>query len=220
MTINSEATQSFCLKMTEAIDQCVGEVMLNKAIYDSYQANMAEISAEKSYTLLGQGTKVADALSVKPSLALTSGKKFLSHPKMGKEIFGPFSLIVSCENDNELSEILMKIEGQLTFSFMGQEKEFNEQAHLIALAKEKAGRIIFNGVPTGVEVGYAMIHGGPFPATTAPNSTSVGTDAIRRFVRPVCYQDAPQSLLPMALKDNNPLEIFRKINGKWCQDKI
>ena len=109
----------------------------------------------------------------------------------------------------------MKIEGQLTFSFMGQEKEFNEQAHLIALAKEKAGRIIFNGVPTGVEVGYAMIHGGPFPATTAPNNTSVGTDAIRRFARPVCYQDAPQSLLPMALKDNNPLEIFRKINGKW-----
>ena len=93
----------------EAIDQCVGDVMLNKAIYDSYEANMAEISAEKSYTLLGQGTKVADALSVKPSLALTSGKKFLNHPKMGKEIFGPFSLIVSCENDNELSEILMKI---------------------------------------------------------------------------------------------------------------
>ena len=220
LTIDSEETQSFCSRMTEAIDQCVGEVMLNKAIYDSYEANMAEISTEKSYTLLGQGTKVAGALSVKPSLALTSGKKFLTHPKMGQEIFGPFSLIVSCENDNELSEILMKIEGQLTFSFMGQEKEFNEQAHLIALAKEKAGRIIFNGVPTGVEVGYAMIHGGPFPATTAPNSTSVGTDAIRRFARPVCYQDAPQSLLPMALKDNNPLEIFRKINGKWCQDKI
>ena len=101
---------------------------------------------------------------------------------------------------------------------MGQEKEFNEQAHLIALAKEKAGRIIFNGVPTGVEVGYAMIHGGPFPATTAPNSTSVGTDAIRVARRFVIKM--PQSLLPMALKDNNPLEIFRKINGKWCQDKI
>ncbi len=220
LTVDSEATQSFCLNMAEAIEQSVGEVMLNKAIFDTYEANMAEISAESAYTLLGQGIKVTDSLAVKPCLALTSGKKFLTHPKMSQEIFGPFSLIVLCENQDELSEILMKIEGQLTLSFMGEETEFEEQAHLVALAQEKAGRIIFNGVPTGVEVGYAMIHGGPFPASTVPSSTSVGADAIRRFARPVCFQDAPQSLLPMALQDDNPLEIFRKINGKWCQDKI
>ena len=88
------------------------------------------------------------------------------------------------------------------------------------MAQEKAGRIIFNGVPTGVEVGHAMIHGGPFPATTAPNSTSVGADAVKRFARPICFQDSPQSLLPMSLQDENPLEIYRKINGEWSQDKI
>jgi len=220
LAIEGEAAQHFCSKMTDAIQQTLGEVVLNRAIYDKYEASIAEISSEKAFALLGQGTKAQGALAVQPSLALTSGKKFLAHPKMAQEIFGPYSLIVLCEHHEELAEILMQIEGQLTLSFMGEESEFEEQAHLIALAQEKAGRIIFNGVPTGVEVGYAMIHGGPFPATTAPNSTSVGADAIKRFARPVCFQDAPQSLLPMSLQDENPLEIFRKINGKWSQDKI
>ncbi|MDB4605918.1 aldehyde dehydrogenase family protein, partial [Cyclobacteriaceae bacterium] len=220
LAIEGEAAQHFCSKMTDAIQQTLGEVVLNRAIYDKYEASIAEISSEKACALLGQGTKAQGALAVQPSLALTSGKKFLAHPKMAQEIFGPYSLIVLCEHHEELAEILMQIEGQLTLSFMGEESEFEEQAHLIALAQEKAGRIIFNGVPTGVEVGYAMIHGGPFPATTAPNSTSVGADAIKRFARPVCFQDAPQSLLPMSLQDENPLEIFRKINGKWSQDKI
>ena len=220
LAIEGEAAQHFCSKMTDAIEQTLGEVVLNRAIYDKYEASIAEISSEKACALLGQGTKAQGALAVQPSLALTSGKKFLAHPKMAQEIFGPYSLIVLCEHHEELAEILMQIEGQLTLSFMGEESEFEEQAHLIDLAQEKAGRIIFNGVPTGVEVGYAMIHGGPFPATTAPNSTSVGADAIKRFARPVCFQDAPQSLLPMSLQDENPLEIFRKINGKWSQDKI
>jgi NADP-dependent aldehyde dehydrogenase len=206
--------------MTDAIQQTLGEVMLNRTIYDKYEASISEISSEKSYTLLGQGTKAQGALSVQPSLALTSGEKFLTHPKMAQEIFGPYSLVVLCEHQEELAEILMQIEGQLTLSFMGEETEFEEQVHLIVLAQEKVGRIIFNGVPTGVEVGHSMIHGGPFPATTAPNSTSVGADAIKRFARPVCFQDAPQSLLPMALQDENPLKIFRKINGKWSLDKI
>ena len=220
LAIEGEAAQHFCSKMTDAIQQTLGEVMLNRVIYDKYEASISEISSEKSYTLLGQGTKAQGALSVQPSLALTSGKKFLTHPKMSQEIFGPYSLIVLCEHQEELAEILMQIEGQLTLSFMGEETEFEEQEHLIALAQEKVGRIIFNGVPTGVEVGHSMIHGGPFPATTAPNSTSVGADAIKRFARPVCFQDAPQSLLPMALQDENPLKIFRKINGKWSLDKI
>ena len=220
LAIEGEAAQHFCSKMTDAIQQTLGEVVLNRAIYDKYEASIAEISSEKAFALLGQGTKAQGALAVQPSLALTSGRKFLAHPKMAQEIFGPYSLIVLCEHHEELAEILMQIEGQLTLSFMGEESEFEEQAHLIALAQEKAGRIIFNGVPTGVEVGYAMIHGGPFPATTAPSSTSVGADAIKRFARPVCFQDAPQSLLPMSLQDENPLKIFRKINGKWSQDKI
>ena len=220
LAIEGEAAQHFCSKMTDAIQQTLGEVMLNRTIYDKYEASISEISSKKSYTLLGQGTKAQGALSVQPSLALTSGEKFLTHPKMAQEIFGPYSLVVLCEHQEELAEILMQIEGQLTLSFMGEETEFEEQEHLIALAQEKAGRIIFNGVPTGVEVGHSMIHGGPFPATTAPNSTSVGADAIKRFARPVCFQDAPQSLLPMALQDENPLKIFRKINGKWSLDKI
>ena len=220
LAIEGEAAQHFCSKMTDAIQQTLGEVMLNRTIYDKYEASISEISSEKSYTLLGQGTKAQGALSVQPSLALTSGEKFLTHPKMAQEIFGPYSLVVLCEHQEELAEILMQIEGQLTLSFMGEETEFEEQEHLIALAQEKAGRIIFNGVPTGVEVGHSMIHGGPFLATTAPNSTSVGADAIKRFARPVCFQDAPQSLLPMALQDENPLKIFRKINGKWSLDKI
>jgi 2,5-dioxopentanoate dehydrogenase len=91
---------------------------------------------------------------------------------------------------------------------------------LIAIAQEKAGRVIFNGVPTGVEVCHAMVHGGPFPATTQPNSTSVGAEAIKRFSRPVCFQNAPQSILPLALQDENPLNIFRKINGTLTKQRL
>ncbi|HEV3222750.1 MAG TPA: aldehyde dehydrogenase (NADP(+)), partial [Puia sp.] len=93
-------------------------------------------------------------------------------------------------------------------------------AGCIEILTGKAGRLIFNGVPTGVEVSYAMVHGGPFPATTDARSTSVGADAIKRFLRPVCFQDCPQDLLPDALKNENPLGILRKINGKFTRESI
>jgi NADP-dependent aldehyde dehydrogenase len=123
--------------------------------------------------------------------------------------------MVVYENTAELMAVAKKLHGQLTISLWGDNDEFNAHKEFINLLEEKCGRLLFRGVPTGVEVGYAMQHGGPFPATMDSRSTSVGAHAIKRFARPIAFQDMPQELLPDALKDGNPLGIMRQVNGKF-----
>jgi len=123
-------------------------------------------------------------------------------------------MVVSCDTQEEMIAVAEALEGQLTTTIMGSDEEISKQKTLIEVIREKAGRLIFNGVPTGVEVGYAMHHGGPYPSASSSMYTSVGTDAILRFVRPMCFQNAPQAILPDALKDGNPLNIWRIVNGK------
>ena len=134
---------------------------------------------------------------------------------MQNEVFGPSSLIVVCENENELQTVLRSLHGQLTATIIGTADDLKQFQNCSDILIERVGRVIYNGVPTGVEVSHSMMHGGPFPATTYSHFTSVGTEAIKRFLRPVCYQDCPQELLPDALKDENPLHIMRKLNGKF-----
>jgi 2,5-dioxopentanoate dehydrogenase len=136
------------------------------------------------------------------------------------EVFGPSSLVVVCENENDLRAALNSLHGQLTATVMGTEEDIKGFQSHIELLVARVGRIIYNGVPTGVEVAHAMMHGGPFPATTFSHFTSVGTEAIKRFLRPVCYQDCPEPFLPDALKDENPLRIMRKLNGEYTRDAV
>ena len=112
---------------------------------------------------------------------------------------------------------IQSLHGQLTGTVMGDTNDFNNYQDCISGLSLKVGRLIYNGVPTGVEVCHAMVHGGPFPATTDARSTSVGADAIKRYARPFCWQDCPQELLPAALKDDNPLKIMRKLNGQYTR---
>ena len=150
----------------------------------------------------------------------TRAQSFLKNSELHEELFGPSTLIVSCETAGELEEIARSLEGQLTVSVHATEQDLKEHAGLIDLLREKAGRLVFGGVPTGVEVGPAMHHGGPYPATTDSRFTSVGTAAILRFVRPVCYQDSPSECLPPELQDENPRGIWRFVDGEWTQASI
>ena len=147
------------------------------------------------------------------TLARVTAEVFLANPLLHEEVFGPFSLLVECRSAAEMYACRKILEGQLTTSFMGTTADFNNFAPLIELATMKAGRVIFNGVPTGVEVTDAMVHGGPAPATTDSRFTAVGPMAIYRWTRPVCWQNAPDFLLPPALQAENPQGIWRRVNG-------
>jgi acyl-CoA reductase-like NAD-dependent aldehyde dehydrogenase len=162
--------------------------------------------------------KVADPkhlINGSTALAEIKASNWLKDKVFQKEVFGAFAMMVVYENDLELVEIAKHLHGQLTITVWAEEDELKTQLYLINLLEEKCGRLLFKGVPTGVEVGYAMQHGGPYPSTTAPNSTSVGAFAIKRFARPIAFQDMPQELLPDALRDGNPLGIWRMVNGNW-----
>jgi NADP-dependent aldehyde dehydrogenase len=155
-----------------------------------------------------------------PALLSIAASDFINQPSLQDEVFGPCSLLVICDNKQQLEEALSNIHGQLTGSIFGVDAELQEYRSVFEILQNKTGRVIFNNVPTGVEVCHAMVHGGPFPATTDSRSTSVGSEAIRRFVRPVCYQDCPQSLLPIYLQDENKANIMRKVNGNLTRDAI
>ncbi len=148
-----------------------------------------------------------------PVLLRTDAANFRSHPELAAEVFGPFALLIAAGTVAELEQIAEGLEGQLTATIHGTPDDLRDARPLVRRLERKAGRLIVNGFPTGVEVCPAMNHGGPYPATTDVRFTSVGTAALLRFVRPVCYQDFPPGLLPDALKDENPLKLRRLVNG-------
>ena len=190
-------------------------LMLNTNICKSYYENLSKVSKEKNVEqLLVKESKETQNLGATGILKV-SAKDFISNKNLQTEIFGPATLLVACLSETEMQQALHSLHGQLTGTIYGTEKEISANASLIETLQSKVGRLIFNGVPTGVEVSHAMVHGGPFPSTSDSRHTSVGADAIKRFVRPVCWQDCPDEFLPPELKRNNPLKIMRKVNGKY-----
>jgi NADP-dependent aldehyde dehydrogenase len=154
------------------------------------------------------------------AIGSVTASRFLSDHSLMQEVFGPFTLVVECKNEEELIAVGASIEGQLTATILGEPSDAGVSKKLLSKLKSKAGRILFQGVPTGVAVTEAMQHGGPFPATTDNRFTSVGTDAVYRWLRPVAFQDCPNELLPAALQNENPLGILRTIDGKLTTDAI
>lgn len=144
----------------------------------------------------------------------------MRHARLAHEIYGPATVVVTCESAVEMLEIARSLHGHITATVHADDADFAEGAELLAILKRKAGRLVVNAFPTGVEVCPAMHHGGPYPATTDSRSTSVGTAAILRFARPVCYQDAPESWLPEELRDSNPRGILRLIDGVPTRDPL
>jgi NADP-dependent aldehyde dehydrogenase len=189
--------------------------LLTKTIHSAYDSALAERKIDTSVTLVAEASPPADAAGFAANSALfeTDATAFLGSD-LAAEIFGPTTLLVRHAVRDQLLDIARSLEGQLTATIHGTEQDLHDFADLVAILETKAGRLIFNGFPTGVEVCHAMVHGGPYPSTSDGRSTSVGTRAIFRFTRPVCYQGFPDEALPAELKDSNPLRILRMVDGQ------
>lgn len=188
--------------------------MLSPGIAEAFRSATRATASSDGVRRVAEGAPVeAIACPGVPVLFETDGAAFLARPDLQEEMFGPASLVVRVRDDDELARIIDVLEGQLTATVHGSPGDREQAADLVERLELLAGRVLYGGWPTGVEVGPAMVHGGPFPATSAPSTTSVGMRAIERFLRPVAYQDVPEELLPAELRDDNPLHVFRRIDG-------
>ena len=199
--------------MSEGIGGVPAGVMLTSGIRGNYQKGIEKLRSTKGVNVLAKGKEESSLCHGTSYLLDTTAQSFLEQPILQEEVFGPSTLAVTAENKEELLKTAETLHGHLTITIHGTEEDLLENQDLIKILEQKAGRLIINGYPTGVEVCHSMVHGGPFPATTDGRSTSVGTAAINRFVRPVCYQNFSTALLPDELKDDNPLNIWRLVNG-------
>ena len=206
---------AFTRKLQQLVGGSTPFHLLTKAIHSSYDSGIAARKADTSVRLVAEGPHVTAGASfaVTPALFETDAAAFLDSDLDG-EIFGPATLLVQHSSREQVLSIARSLEGHLTATIHGTEQDLAEFADLIAILENKVGRIVFNGFPTGVEVTHAMVHGGPYPSTSDGRSTSVGSQAIFRFVRLVCYQGFPDTALPDALKNDNPLGIWRMVDGE------
>jgi alpha-ketoglutaric semialdehyde dehydrogenase len=207
-------------KLEEEFQQTAGGVMLADNIYKHYNSGVDRHSAVAGVETLAKG-KSSNAMNTpSPVLFKTSSSVLKENPGLAEEIFGPASMVVEAASKEDVLGIARNLSGHLTATVHGTEDDLVVYKDLLDILEQKVGRVIINGFPTGVEVCSAMVHGGPFPATTDSRSTSVGTAAIFRFTRPVSLQSMPQALLPDELKNANPLGIWRLVNGKLSKEAI
>jgi NADP-dependent aldehyde dehydrogenase len=208
------------------LQQAVGESapfhLLTGVIRSSYCSGIADRKAKQGVKLVAEKTTSSNGqeLGVGAALFETDAQIFLRDPDLAGEIFGPATLLVHHSNHGEVLEAARNLEGHLTATIHGTEQDLCEFRDLIAVLERKVGRLVINGFPTGVEVSHAMVHGGPYPSTSDGRSTSVGSQAIFRFCRPVCYQGFPEAVLPDELKDGNPLGIWRMLDGEMTRESV
>jgi 2,5-dioxopentanoate dehydrogenase len=217
IAVEGDGLNRFIQALSQEIRKANSGTMLHQGIADNYAKKLTNTLVQKGVKIEGQSSSEANASQGRPHVASVSGEEFMKNPRLAEEVFGPFSLIVCCKNNDELHSVVNRSHGQLTSTVIADEVELAKYSSLLNMLVEKAGRIVVNGVPTGVEVCPSMQHGGPFPATTDSRFSAVGTDAIKRFVRPVAFQNFPDSLLPDELKEVNPLKIWRLRNNEWCK---
>jgi NADP-dependent aldehyde dehydrogenase len=207
--------EAFKQMLAKSLESVAPTTMLHAGICAAYQRGLSRVSEIEGVQPLARSSKPADPAKTQgePVLVCTSAADFRRHPELAEEVFGPFSLLIAAKTMSELEDIARGLEGQLTATVHGTARDLQDASVLLRILERKAGRLVINGFPTGVEVCPSMTHGGPHPATTDSRFTSVGTAAFLRFVRPVTYQNFPASLLPEALKNENPLGLTRLVNG-------
>jgi alpha-ketoglutaric semialdehyde dehydrogenase len=216
--IRGETFEGFLARAGELFAAAPPGTMLHAGILKSYEAAVGRLKQLSS--LKGSrpaATPEASRTQASAYLFSTDATVFVEHKQLGEEVFGPTALAVVCESPDQLREVAESLEGSLTATIHGTPDDLHEFAWLVRVLENKAGRLIFNGFPTGVEVCPSMQHGGPYPATTDSRSTSVGTAAIKRFARSVCYQNFPQEALPVELRDENERAIWRLVNNCWSK---
>lgn len=214
--LRSADADAFLQSLGALVRSAPSGVMLTSGIRTAFTEHRDAIIRVPGVRLLAsaEATPAALGAQIQPSVAVTTAHDFLATPTLATEAFGPFALAVLAESADEILACAATLEGQLTATIHGNSADLMSARTLLAHLEQRAGRIVINAFPTGVEVCHAMNHGGPYPATTDTRYTSVGTAAMLRFARPVCYQDMPDDLLPPALQHANPLTIRRLLNGE------
>jgi alpha-ketoglutaric semialdehyde dehydrogenase len=222
VALDDAHTAAFVAEATRRLAEVGAGVLLNEHICSAFDEGVGRFGAHKGVSRVAQGkAAVGDSgYYAQAALYSTTADYLAAHPEIQEEVFGPVSLLIKCKSADEMLRVAGMIKGQLTATLHGESAELAAQAELADRLSLRVGRILVNGFPTGVEVCDAMVHGGPFPATTDSRFTSVGTTAIARFVRPVCYQNFPEALLPDALRNDNPLNLMRMVNGEPTRAKI
>ncbi|WP_298900623.1 aldehyde dehydrogenase (NADP(+)) [uncultured Psychroserpens sp.] len=218
--LKSEDLSNFITKLSEEIVAIEPSCMLHPNILGAYEANKEKTLSQPNLNVSADYTSEVLPNYAKQAITTVSGVTFIENPTLHQEVFGPFSMVVQCENVTELEEVISNLEGQLTGTVIANDKEANNYTGVISALQNRVGRIIYNGVPTGVEVCPSMVHGGPYPSSTDSRFTAVGIHSIKRWVRPFSYQDWPNHLLPDELKNENPLGISRLINNKQTTSTI
>ncbi|MGB0775590.1 MAG: aldehyde dehydrogenase family protein, partial [Akkermansiaceae bacterium] len=207
--IHEDHADAIASEAAKLVSETASSAMLNSGICDAYCSGLKKLENNAAVKQLAKATAGDGSNQAVAALFQTDIQTFLTSGDLTEEVFGPASIIITYREQSDLLAAMASLEGQLTTSVHGTDDELAAQQELVRLMEDRSGRLVFNGFPTGVEVCASMVHGGPFPATSDGRSTSVGTMAIYRFTRAVCWQDCPQALLPDELKDSNPLGIQR-----------
>nr|MBI1230005.1 aldehyde dehydrogenase family protein [Cytophagales bacterium] len=205
---------AFTKQVAEKIGAVAAAPMLHEGIAQAYYQGLTALKGKEKLSWV-HAVSPSDLIAGSPALARVKAEDWINDEAFQEEVFGPFGIIVTYRDVDQLRKVADALHGQLTCTLWANPEELDEA--FLSMIEEKCGRLLFKGAPTGVEVGFAMQHGGPFPATSDSRSTSVGVYAIKRFARPVAFQDMPEALLPDALKESNPLGIWRTVDGAWTK---
>jgi NADP-dependent aldehyde dehydrogenase len=218
--IEGEDLKTFTHDLGRGIQKILPAPMLHAGIVKAYKEKKGTALLQDEVHLVAESETEVKENEGLPTVATASGETFLKNPLLHQEVFGPYSLVIRCRDRNEMLQVARHLEGQLTATLMATENDITQNDALVESVKNICGRFILNGVPTGVEVCLSMHHGGPFPATTDSRFTSVGADGIKRFARPIAFQNWSNALLPAELKNENPLCIWRTVNNEWTKNKL
>ncbi|MCP4218526.1 MAG: aldehyde dehydrogenase (NADP(+)), partial [bacterium] len=215
---NPEDVENLINNTAEALKAVPAGTMLTAGIKTNYHKGLEKLKAMQDVALEAKGEEPGASCCGTPHLFRTTAETFIKNPQLADEVFGPSTIMITVENKKQLADVVAVLKGHLTATLHVAKGDLDIYGDLTVWLENKVGRLIINGFPTGVEVCPSMHHGGPFPATTDSRSTSVGTAAITRFARPICYQGFPRDRLPAELKDENPMGISRIVNGERTQE--
>ena len=212
--IKGENLTRFISQLAIEIEKIAPSCMLHPSIKADFNQGKKLLRSQNGVQTVAEYKGEVGPNFAPQTLLTVEGKTFLENETLSHEVFGPFSVIVQCEDEAQLTTIIDQLAGQLTATILGAGTEIEKYTAVVAALQNRVGRIIFNGVPTGVEVCPSMIHGGPYPASSDSRFTAVGLHAVKRWVRPFSYQNWPDNLLPAELQNENPLGISRTVNNK------
>ena len=216
--VKSDALTLFANHLANELNTVAVAPMLHEGIQNAYFKNSTHALSQTGIICLTKNTPAANAAS--PVLTTVDASVFLANPDLAEEVFGPYSILVQCDNEAQLVEVWKSIKGQISTTIMGTDNDLATNKNLLEIATTIAGRVLLNGVPTGVEVCDSMVHGGPYPASTDSRFTAVGVKAVKRWLRPISFQNWPDQLLPNYLQNKNELGVWRTVNGEFTKSDV